>query len=193
MEVWGWHTHWSNVNSNNTSNLINTTWRESFDTAQTTLRHTSPTNNTPRACEQKNECMSRLKEMSIQLGSNYSNLLDIGTHPITKNWARFIKMPLKNPLQDGVALLSKESLHHDDWERYKKVLNLLLMPTTWGFIWREKCYMENPYTISSKPLSKRITIKAANTSSSLSPNRKMKGCRLSYPHNGRSKRCSTWV
>lgn len=50
-------------------------------------------------------CVERLRQMDIPLGTIYSNPIDIGTNAVTKNWAGFIKVHLKNPLLDGIALL----------------------------------------------------------------------------------------
>ena len=50
-------------------------------------------------------CVERLRQMDIPLSTIYSNSIDIGTNAVTKNWAGFIKIHLKNPLLDGIALL----------------------------------------------------------------------------------------
>ena len=55
--------------------------------------------------EARGACIERLHQMNIPLGSTYSNPIDIGTNAVTKNWAGFIKVHLKNPQQDGMALL----------------------------------------------------------------------------------------
>ena len=43
--------------------------------------------------------------MDIPLGTIYSNPIDIGINAVTKNWAGFIKVHLKNPQLDGLSLL----------------------------------------------------------------------------------------
>lgn len=58
--------------------------------------HPQQTMDHKECASKKNKCMSRLKEMGIQLGSDYSISLDIETNPITRNWPRSIKMYKKN-------------------------------------------------------------------------------------------------
>lgn len=53
----------------------------------------------------KNACLARLHKMAISLGTDYTNSLDIGSSSVTKNWAGFIKIHLKRPHVDGIALL----------------------------------------------------------------------------------------
>lgn len=43
--------------------------------------------------------------MEIPLDTEYSNPLDVGTNPITRNWTGFIKVHLKRLHVDGFALL----------------------------------------------------------------------------------------
>ena len=43
--------------------------------------------------------------MEIPLDTKYSNTLDVGTNPTTRNWTGFIKVHLKCPHVDGFALL----------------------------------------------------------------------------------------
>ena len=53
----------------------------------------------------RGDCLERLKQMSIPLGTAYSNPIDIGINVVTKNWAGFIKVHLQHPQRDGHALL----------------------------------------------------------------------------------------
>ena len=53
----------------------------------------------------KNACLARLCKMGILLRMDYSNPLEIGWSLVTKNWAGFIKMHLKCPHVEGMALL----------------------------------------------------------------------------------------
>lgn len=46
--------------------------------------------------------------MEIPLDTEYSNPLDVGTNPITRNWMGFIKVHLKRLHVDGFALLRGE-------------------------------------------------------------------------------------
>ena len=55
--------------------------------------------------EARGAYLKRLRQMDIPLGSTYSNPIDIGINAVTKNWAGFIKVHLKNPQQDGMTLL----------------------------------------------------------------------------------------
>ena len=56
--------------------------------------------------EARGAYVERLRQMSIPLGLTHSNPIDIGTNAVTKHWAGFIKVHLKNPQQDDIALLS---------------------------------------------------------------------------------------
>jgi hypothetical protein len=48
--------------------------------------------------------------METPFGMDYSNPLDVGTHPITQNQTRFIKAHLTQPHVDSFALL------RGDWD-----------------------------------------------------------------------------
>ena len=56
--------------------------------------------------EIRGACIKRLRRMGISLGTTYTNPIDIGLNAVTKTWARFIKVHLLNPKQDGMALLN---------------------------------------------------------------------------------------
>ena len=58
--------------------------------------------------EVKTACLERLRLMNILLGNTYSNPIDIGINTVTQNWAGFIKLHLKRPKLDGLALLRGE-------------------------------------------------------------------------------------
>ena len=62
------------------------------------------------------------RKVSIHLGSEYANPLDIGLNIITKNWAGFIKLHLKYPLKDGIALLKGERAFVMEMENGEKVI-----------------------------------------------------------------------
>ena len=53
----------------------------------------------------KSACLTKLCKMKSLLGTDYTNLLDIGSSPVIKNWAGFIKMHLKHPYVKGMAFL----------------------------------------------------------------------------------------
>jgi hypothetical protein len=53
----------------------------------------------------RNACLTRLRHMETPFGMDYSNPLDVGTHPITQNQTRFIKAHLTQPHVDSFALL----------------------------------------------------------------------------------------
>lgn len=61
--------------------------------------------------------------MNIQLGSEYANPLDIGFNIITKNWAGFLKLHLKNPHKDGIALLKGDRAFVMEMEDNEKVIS----------------------------------------------------------------------
>lgn len=50
-------------------------------------------------------CIERLQMMDISLGTKYMNTMDIGLNHVTKNWVGFIKIHLKHPQMDIIALL----------------------------------------------------------------------------------------
>ena len=49
--------------------------------------------------------LTKLCKMGILLGTDYNNPLDIGSSSVTKNWVNLIKMHLKCPRVDSMALL----------------------------------------------------------------------------------------
>lgn len=53
----------------------------------------------------RNACLTRFRHMETPFGMDYSNPLDVGTHPITRNWVGFIKVHLTHPRVDSFALL----------------------------------------------------------------------------------------
>lgn len=55
-------------------------------------------------CDVRNSCLARLHKLEISLGTKYSNPLEIGSNSISKYWVGFIKVHLKKPHIDGVAL-----------------------------------------------------------------------------------------
>ena len=70
----------------------------------------------------KSVCLTRLLIMGVLLGMNCTNPLDKGPSPVTKNWTCFIKMHLKRPHVDGMALLQGTCVFVLELEGDEKVL-----------------------------------------------------------------------
>ena len=48
-------------------------------------------------------CLDHLHKMNTLIGKDYSSPIDIGLSQITKNWAFFLKLYLKQPLKNELA------------------------------------------------------------------------------------------